>query len=190
MFKNLLFVLLLLTGFKANATFITGTINNTDDTTILDNGLEFLDVSVTTGISFSAVLSSYLQDGFRWATYNDVISLFNAFGIDVTGYQGGFFELTTTDAQEDLFTATLGNTQNDSSYGWFNFDGTLGNYFCLGDNSCAAGSFFNDINYNADYGVGTLLVRDRIAVSEPSMFALFAVGFFTLLSSIRTNKKS
>lgn len=171
---------LLMCASVSNAGFITGTLDNTDDLTILDSGLEFLDVSVTDGWTISSALSTYSSEGFRWANYDEVISLFGEFGIDASGYNGSSlfdFDLISTDAQEDLFVSTLGLTHStNTGLGWFDYDGG-GDYFCIGPACILDGSFLNNISGDSNSSIGVLLVRDSVSsVPEPGSIALLGIG--------------
>ena len=192
--KKIVGIILLLSGFSANAAIITGTgtLNVADDLTILDSGLEFLDVSATTGLQRDFAVTTYSGDGFRLANYAEVIDLFSAFGVDATGYLGGILDLSTTDAQENSFVSFLGSTLSGGrvgSLGWFDFDGDYGNYFCMGPACGSGGSFLNDIGQSQNSIVGTLLVRNSV-VSEPSIVFLMGLGLVGLGFAQRFRNKA
>lgn len=63
----------------------TSTLNTANDLTLIDTDtvqLQFLDLTVTTGLSSSAAASAFAADGFGLATLEQVNTLFAAFGID------------------------------------------------------------------------------------------------------------
>jgi hypothetical protein len=70
------------------AAFITSTLYNQDDPTIVNGELEFLDVSVTEELSISIAIANYINGGFRFANYDDIITLFSAFDIEASGWNG------------------------------------------------------------------------------------------------------
>jgi len=184
MFKKLLPLLLLFTGFQANAVIIDQTATTLDT----DTGFEWLDMSYTDGITYAAALAgsnTFEGGGWRIASYLEVVELAsNAVGYDIT---------TTFDNDPASFiglsalTGFMGGT-----YGGAAFSYVVGNVFIGGGLDRA------QFGYDSDYGdfgyfrdnltdfgwdggadpssnIGSFLVRSS-AVPEPSIIALFGLG--------------
>jgi hypothetical protein len=50
--------------------------------------LEFFDVSAAEGLSISSAIANYINGGLRFAKYDEIITLFSAFDIDASGWNG------------------------------------------------------------------------------------------------------
>ena len=164
----------------------------------LDNGLEWLDWTLTTSGSFNTV-SALLGpgnplEGWRYATADEFNGLLLAGGIspaDIDVRQLG------PDPSEVLSVfSALGMTSGTRSIAAFDVPGQsfgtirLGGFLSANDSACTRGRFVVDVpndpticyvqNWGPTYGnstVGVALVRDALAVvPEPSSVALFLVA--------------
>lgn len=177
---------------QASAVLVgTGTLNTTNDLTVISTGsstLEFLDLSVTDGMSIAGAVSAYSGYGFRWANEAEVASVFAAFGIAYTSLPG--IQTTLVGALTPSLVSTtnfvnyFGITNGiGSSLGWF-ADDTLGgnSYICIsapisvGD--CIVNFVYKDSPFNdPSSSIGVFLVRDSgTSVPEPGTLALVGLS--------------
>jgi hypothetical protein len=186
MFKKLLPLLLLFTGFQANAVIIDQTATTLDT----DTGFEWLDMSYTDGISYAAALAgSNLFEGGGWrnASYSEVVELAsNAVGYDITSTFGSAsLSYTGLRALTDFMGATYESGTKSFVIGNVNIGGGLdrAQFGYISSSFLGHKGFFrnnNSSNVNDDKDdpfptVGTFLVRSS-AVPEPSIIALFGLG--------------
>jgi hypothetical protein len=182
MFKKLLPLLLLFTGFQANAVIIDQAATTLDT----DTGFEWLDMSYTDGITYAAALAgsnTFEGGGWRNASYLEVVELAsNAVGYDIslsfgsdpssyiglsmlTDFMGG-----TYGGGSSLYAVgnvDIGGGIDRAQFGYFGSKG----YFR--DNAQADTVW--DPRTDPDSDIGTFLVRTS-AVPEPSIIALFGLG--------------
>jgi hypothetical protein len=205
MFKKLIPLLFLLSGFQANATIIDNDIYTTDTAT----GLDWLDVTATLNLSSDTLSAQFAVgdsfEGWRYATGSE----FNTVWSNITGGNPIDESTNSIDSYILLFGSTsdalhlaLGVDNTDlacgaPSCGAHIVSGMIGESMMIGDfnyhaiatardwseNSNSVDGFtaqdttvgFDDVPYA---GLGHWLVRaSSTAVPEPSIIALFALGF-------------
>jgi hypothetical protein len=181
MFKKLLPLLLLFTGFQANAVIIDQTATTLDT----DTGFEWLDMSYTDGITYAAALAgsnTFEGGGWRNASYLEVVELAsNAVGYDITSTFGfhsasfvglsaltDFLGMTYISGSHTIIVGNvdIGGGLDRVRFGYGSMDGFYG------DNSVVTGW---DGVIDPHVRIGTFLVRSS-AVPEPSIIALFGLG--------------
>jgi len=182
MFKKLLPLLLLFTGFQANAVIIDQTATTLDT----DTGFEWLDMSYTDGITYADALAgsnTFEGGGWRNASYSEVVELAsNAVGYDITTtFYHDALSFNGLSALTDFLGRTIGVGTYSLVVGNVDIGGGL-DRAQFGYSTTASGFFRDNINDNIwdaasdpDTSVGTFLVRSS-AVPEPSIIALFGLG--------------
>ena len=183
--------LLLSTSVNAATLQGTGTLNTADDLTIIRTGsgdvLEWLDLSVTAGMTVEAALNMYQTDGFTWATGNEVVELYDAFNITYSSTSQQVVDLNVDDGTAQNYINYLGITDSvDGSIGWLDdLTTTLHHtYSCISVSSCNPDSFvYNSVSYwPDDPAVGVFLVR---VVPIPAAVWLFGSGLIGLIGVAR-----
>lgn len=165
-----------------------GTLNVADDLTVIQNGnqtLEFLDLTVTSGMSVANAVAAYSGAGFHWATGSEVAQLFQAFGITyaINPHQSSSLNLaagaaTAINAYLGITTSSIFGT---ASLGWLD-DLTTDDYHtyaCISETRCTPIGFVSNVAafWPALNTVGVYLVRDTVAVvSEPASALLVGLG--------------
>jgi hypothetical protein len=127
-----------ITPVQASLLIGAGTLNSADDLTIVQTGsgeiLQWLDLSVTKGMTVSDAVSTYQEDEFHWATGNDVAELYGAFGFTYSITYMGAQDLEVDAATAQNFVDYLGTTLSSSALGWVD-DLNIGTYHthdCIG----------------------------------------------------------
>jgi hypothetical protein len=146
-----------------------GTLNSAGDLTRIEDGgviLEFLDWSVTRGMSVTSALASYSGAGFAVANETQMSALFDAFGMIYAFSAGESVNLTAsgnvTDAEATAFTATVGTTSQNASLATY-VDATANSpfvYLCVSLGTCIPSSFSRDADLSTgNQFLGIALVR-------------------------------
>ena len=169
----------------------------TRDTT---SGVDWLDLSVTDGMSVSAALSSYSADGFRWATNEDISGLFNAFSMPVINTTPVLNELVslgidinTGNIFQSYFGSTVNSTTGHASGYYQNPNDSVGSetYACIGDGCLNEGfvrQWEHSYSLTGHSSIGVFLVRDVSAVPVPAAVWLFGSGLIGLVGFARRKK--
>jgi hypothetical protein len=165
-----------------------GTFNTSGDLTIVQDGgtrLQFLDLTVTDGMSAVTALSLYGGAGFEWATGVEMSVLFDAFGLTYEAEAGAVTPLGVPDAITDLFVSLFGDTYQlpgspPGSLGFINqFTDTQSTYLCIGQ-GCSSDGFISYFvlgggeNDSSSF-LGVFLVRVA-QVPEPATVGLILLA--------------
>jgi hypothetical protein len=185
----------LTTLVQASLLIGTGTLNSTDDLTIVQAGsgttLEWLDLSTTDGMSVVDAVSAYQGDGFRWATGGDIAELYAAFGITygITSSSSYLLGIDLTTAQN--FVSYLGATSSSNALGWIDDldNGTNHTHDCIGS-ACNPYGFVSNVPtfWPSNSAIGVYMVRDSVAAPIPAAPLLFGSGLLGLLGIARRRK--
>jgi hypothetical protein len=207
-------LVLSVSGF-ANAGIITSDYLNVNDgllTQDANNNLEWLDVSLFTGMNLSTKteLTPYINDGFRLATASELLGLYVSSGVDnVISYENGirthlygtdnseFYNVLTTAGKSNLtslFHMLRGDTNAYVGNSWIHGilvdENNNGNHY-LGRLRIGVTTSAAHVNTNSDIwgtsnvsngAVGAYMVREINSVPEPSTLAIFALGMIGLAS--------
>ncbi len=200
-------LLLFLTGY-ANAALLSANWQTTGDNLVTRDtvsSLEWLDLTVTTGLSGTYVLNNYSE--WRYATLAEIDGLFYAAG--ATAPYSGWSSLNNNLAGPliNLWGQTQeikrGTETSWSSYALFDLTSNSGNAVAVqhctsGFNSlCSTGDWFNSVDFepylgaNLDFSdpeYGHALVRSVSIIPEPISSILFITGG-TLLAGRRYIKR-
>jgi hypothetical protein len=163
-------------------------IDNGDTTIDTTSGLEWLDLTLTQGISALDVLAGYggyIEAGWTFATVEQVCDLFGALVDDTTNCTTGAVAMPMDAANAETLVNLLGNTASAGrgAYGMFNnLGGAPGNFSlgCINDTatSCTLGgdsSWLTQIGWASGHQtVGSFLVRPT------STSALIDNGYTTI----------
>lgn len=201
-----LFLLSMVITTNANANLISVDLSKTGDSLLTydtSTGLEWLDLTLTKGVSYNEVLSGFdgftTSQGFRYATVNEVSGLFSNAGVAQTSWVWGYWNFNNPGyLANSSLVSLLGLT--------YPFDGLSTYSFGLNESNTLGGQGSHDyamVGYNnhADYvaslaigtlndstnspNVGSFLVRDVSTVPVPSAIWMFLTGFVGLLGLIR-----
>ncbi|MFT5548578.1 MAG: hypothetical protein ACI9CO_000493 [Candidatus Azotimanducaceae bacterium] len=171
MYKKLLPLLFLFTGFQVNAAII---VDNGTYTTV--DGLDWLDWTATLNQTHAAALGN--NAGYRTATLAEMVDLNEAmFGTTFTYNSSGLdisFDRASNATAIGDFIALFGNT---SSYGYSYAVGASVGLVGFDGKALYAGydpAYYGSPGFSSP-AVGNALVR-RSAVPEPSIIALFGLG--------------
>lgn len=184
-----------LTAPSAQASVLVGaaTLNTSGDLTVVadgQNAYQFLDLSVTRGMSQASALSLYGASGFALASSNDLTRLFGAFGFSYFS-NGALSPLTVTADQANSFISYLGTTFSNESLGSY-YDVSHGqSYTCISVSKCLYGSFVYTRNLSSgNSSVGVYLVRAGAPtnVPEPGSIALLGLGLAGFAVARRAKK--
>lgn len=209
--KSFLFILLLLSNFAAYAALVEidwypdpgniyppGNHYLTYDT---DTGLEWLDVSLSTGMTRAEteaeLLAGGLFGGFSFATDSQLQTLFNSAGISTTSNYYSDYG-TIDDHLESLAAGDLSQLVGLGSPDFYFYTGLSGRFALLADDSAGGiylseernpncwsqydgitvfcGKSWGEVALPSDWADGSWLVRST--VSEPSTIILISLGFF------------
>ncbi len=174
------------------------------------NTLEFLDLTLTVGVSVADASTLYASDGFRWASKTEMTELLSSFNMTystaTSAAQNNQSGLGGSASDHDSFVSYLGNTLLSSfgsaSIGWLDdlSSATHHTYACIGS-SCDnvfLGAFTNSTTdfwpvedpqvTLQDPTIAVFLVRDAatvvvdppLAVPVPPTLALVGIGFAAL----------
>lgn len=173
-----------------------GTLDNPGDLTrVRVNGgptiLEFLDLSVTKGMTVAAAVSQFRPAGFEWAGGAQATELFSAFGIGYLNHAGAVTTMASSESQRAEFVSHLSPTSTTGSLGWVDdlTTSTFHTYLCVGPVTCNGGSAFANNSENfwpSTQITGVFLVR---AVPEPSVWLLLAGGVAALSARVRRQRR-
>ena len=164
------------------------------------SGLEWLDISETLAVTVNEVLTGYgglLDSNFRYATTDDVLTLFTANGLIITGYGQ-----STPDGYDDMvnLVALLGG-ETDHGFsrtihgltGEINSQGShrhiyFGYYYGVGDGLeyWINPGYLSTPPVQSISNVGSFLVRDHEAVPEPGAIWLFCASITQLVATKRS----
>jgi hypothetical protein len=183
---------MLVLGSSARATIIeVGDLNIIDDAGNSSDGLRFLDMTYSDGLTMAAALTNAqaTYPNARLATPDEWDDLFAAAGVTYSGSEtasagfdtGAIIQLTASgDAGVGVLRAALGATTGEGhTFMWTDPDGSIAtsgtrDVFFLGNDDTAIASIsvgFSDLN------TGWLLVSE---VPEPGTFSMLALGFLAL----------
>jgi hypothetical protein len=184
-----------MTSVHASLLIGAGTLNSADDLTIVQTSsgevLEWLDLSVTKGMTVSDAVSTYQEDEFRWATGNDVTELYGAFGFTYSITYMGAHDLGIDAATAQNFVDYLGTTLSSSALGWVD-DLNIGTYHthdCIGIDCNPTGFLINVPTFwPSNHSLGVYLVRNVSAVPIPAAVWLFGSGLLGLIGIARRKK--
>lgn len=159
---------------------------NTDTVT----GYDWLDLSLTDGMSHSQATSAYAEQGYIVASRSHVVALLENYGISMTSHSTpGIVPFNAAEAAVNQFVQHFGDTygsQNPTSAGSFldaSSENGAGSYVCMGWQSCVqGGSFVNDIDISGgNYGSGVFMVRGVAEVPIPGAAWLFGSALIGLI---------
>lgn len=169
-----------------------GTLNSPGDLTRIQvsptSVLEFLDLSVTNGMTVGTAVSSFSGFGFRWANGLEVSDLSSAFGISYGNQAGAITTTTSNQVGRASFVSRLSPTYLNGSLGWVDdlTTSTFHTFLCVGTNTCEGtqppgGSFvFNTSQFwPSNPTIGVFLVR-VVPVPEPATYVLFSAGVLSI----------
>ncbi|MCO4799338.1 MAG: PEP-CTERM sorting domain-containing protein [Colwelliaceae bacterium] len=172
--------------------------------------LTWLDLSVTDSNPYEQAITPHNNNGFGYATANQVVELFSGFFGNSLVFSSQGYSTGNISSSQNFFTL-FGATSASSSWGFF-FDSN--NKFSLAGVTLGGGKIYSPdfpANYSRYYdsgnsGVGTYLVKEgriiiekpvvaafapaalplpaalpAVTVSEPTSLAIFALGVFGLL---------
>ena len=202
----LLTVILLVFSINTNAALIDKGIYTTDTS----SGLDWLDLTETSGLSYRNVSSELgaggIYDGWVYATSSQVVTLWSNFSIDL---QSGASVIVSVGLDSNLeFASTLlGNTRCldnclDTPFGTMGITETFGpashpsgyrkvlgvTYFGVNDTTFYTIDDFQSFSPNGSVTwAGSYLVRPSI-VPVPASIWLFGSGFLYLVSIVRRKK--
>jgi len=166
------------------------TLNATDDLTVIQDGaqvFQFLDVSVTAGMSVATALATYDAAGFHWATGADVARLYGAFGITYQSIPTTYVILSASIADTANLVSYIGTTLGDAALAWID-DNTASfyhTYSCMGPTTCMPNAFVENTSsfWPSNPEIGVYLVRAQSnIVPEPGtlmLLGLVALGVAT-----------
>ncbi len=153
-----------------------GSLNSPDDLTLIEddsgNVLEFLDVSITAGLTVEQALIEHSPDGFRWANGAEVSELFDAFNIIYSNFPSQLTEIDADISDITNFVSYLGETAPvawpGSTLGYIDdlITQTVHTYSCIGESCLPFDPLFdafvtNTTSYPApNEDIGVFLVRD------------------------------
>jgi len=205
-------VVLTLSG-SVNAAIISTDWQTADDDLITQDtasGLEWLDLTVTAGMSFNDVSAQFGSggnyDGWRYATRAEVAGLWDSFGGDgvYTGWSSGnngLFDVVSSYVG-DLYCESAGCTTGSGVSSWLTGD-TNPQYSGLVYRAQSGDFLSNPLNstqdnfdiesglYRMDIGtvsVGSALVREVSPVPVPAAVWLFGSGLISLVGFARHKK--
>ena len=171
------------------------TLNATDDLTVIQDGaqvFQFLDVSITAGMSVATALATFGAAGFHWATGADVARLYGAFGITYQSIPTTYVILSASISDTANLVSYIGTTLGDAALAWID-DNTFSfyhTYSCMGPTTCTPNAFVENTTSfwpsNAEFGV--YLVRSQPnMVPEPGTMVLFGLA---ILGAIRAKNST
>jgi hypothetical protein len=190
--------IIIATSFLANIANAT-LIDNGHYTTV--NGIDWLDMSFTDNKSYNEVLTliaaGQALDGWSVASFDDVRSMYGAFGFATTpdDTTGGYYATNT--GFDDVLNM-LGATYDSPSYAFtVGYVSDVGNNFygqATWQRVVQTGYKVNSLNgywrgdswgssqHDPAAQIGTYLMRTSVQVAEPSTLAIFALGMIGLAS--------
>ena len=197
-FKLAIISIIIATSFLANIANAT-LIDNGHYTTV--NGIDWLDMSFTDNKSYNEVLTliaaGQALDGWSVASFDDVRSMYGAFGFATTpdDTTDGYYATNTGyDDVLNMLGATYGSTSYAFTVGYVSDVGNNYNgvstwqrvvqtgYFSNVGNGFWRGDSWGWSQGDPDERVGTYLTRTVVHVPEPSTLAIFALGMIGLAS--------
>lgn len=158
-------VAVLASASQAGVLLGNGTYNIANDLTRIQTGsttaLDFLDLSVTRGMTPAAAVAAYGSFGFRWAGINDVSQLISAFGGTYAAASGVLTSVGSSTAQARLAVEYLGVTMSmPMAQGYFDDGDSIANTYVCFDCTNPMFVWMNSPFYAGRDTAGVLLVRD------------------------------
>jgi len=177
-----------------------------------ETGLNWLDLTVTNGMSFNTVNgqlgSGGLYEGFRYATGQEVVDLYAKFGVTLTAYSPNFIAGPVDPGivmASDFLGTIVSEYSTDFTYGgkgMYDYGANLtvayamGAWYFSGTSVFPSSNVYFDVNYenslfktDAEIQTGSFLVQQS-AVPVPAAVWLFGSGLIGLLGIARKKART
>mgnify|MGYP001405728124 CR=1 FL=1 len=178
-----------------------------DLTVVQDGGViyQYLDLTVTYGVSASSAIADHASNGFRWATASDMATLLSAFNIKYSIAPGNVSDLTPADGSSWTYSNFTAATSSFLDHLGYDPIGAISaSYYAAGfinDLPMPGRSTYLYINSNAGLafvsnqysafqaaGAGTFLVRNAVSIPEPTTQMLMILGLTSIAYFSRSRK--